>query len=112
MKLYDKYKILKNEDDSKKYLFKSGNFYIFLDNDAKEISNYTPLKLTNFTETVKCGFPITSLKKYLEIFKKIGIDVIVIERHKDIIDEIKEQNLNNLSKIDLILIIERFINSV
>ena len=30
MKIYDKYKQLKEKDNTKSYLFKSGNFYIFL----------------------------------------------------------------------------------
>ena len=46
MKLYDKYKYLKKIDSNKNYLFKSGNFYIFLDEDAKVISSVTTLKLT------------------------------------------------------------------
>ena len=39
MKLYDKYKLLKEDNDLKKYLFRSGNFYIFIDDDARKISN-------------------------------------------------------------------------
>ena len=38
MKLYEKYKILKQKDDLKKYLFKVGSFYIFLADDAKAIA--------------------------------------------------------------------------
>ena len=112
MKLYDKYKILKEENNSRKYLFKSGNFYIFLSDDAKEVSSFTTLKLTSFGDIVKCGFPVTSLEKYLEIFKNIGIDVVVVERYEDIVEEIKLQDLNKLSKLELILIIERFVNSI
>lgn len=33
-KLYDKYLELKKKDESKMYLFRCGNFYIFLDEDA------------------------------------------------------------------------------
>ena len=93
-------------------MFKSGNFYIFLESDAIEISNYTTLKLTSFGEKVKCGFPVSSLDKYLEIFKNIGFDVVVVERYEDIVKEIKLQDLNELSKLELILIIERFITSI
>ena len=42
----------------------------------------------------------------------IGIDVVIVERYEDIVEEIKLQDLSELSKLDLILIIERFINSI
>ncbi len=58
-KLYKTYLILKNQDKNTLYLFKSGIFYIFLDENAKIISNILNLKLTNLSPTVvKCGFPV------------------------------------------------------
>lgn len=36
--LYDKYLILKQKDKEKLYLFKNGNFYIFLDDDCDYIN--------------------------------------------------------------------------
>lgn len=57
-KLYEKYKSLKSENNDKLYLFKSGIFYIFLDEDAKKMSNFLNLKLTNLNESIcKCRFP-------------------------------------------------------
>ena len=108
MKLYDRYLMLKKKDDSKKYLFKSGNFYIFLDDDAKEVNKVTTLKLTSFGNGVKCGFPINSLDKYLTIFENIGMDVVVVENIQDIIGEVNSMNLDKLSNGQLISIIERF----
>ena len=46
-KLYSEYIKRKKIDDSKYYLFKSGVFYIFLSDDAKNISNITSLSITN-----------------------------------------------------------------
>ncbi len=112
MKLYYKYKLLKLQNNSKKYLFKSGNFYVFLDEDAIEISKVTVLKLTSFGNIVKCGFPVSSLDKYLKILKNIGLDVVVIERCEDIINDLSDVGLDKLSKEELISIIERFLNSV
>ena len=44
------------------YLFRSGIFYIGLDEDAKKLTETLGLKLTNFDgNTVKCGFPSNSL---------------------------------------------------
>ena len=61
-KLYTKYKSLKGKDTSMLYLFRSGIFYIGLDEDAKKLTETLGLKLTNFDgNTVKCGFPSNSL---------------------------------------------------
>ena len=51
-KLYNKYLELKSKDDTYLYLFKSGMFYIFLDEDAKIVSEKLNLKLTNFNDSV------------------------------------------------------------
>ena len=104
--------MLKKKDDSKKYLFKSGNFYIYLDDDAKNVNKVTTLKLTGFGNGIKCGFPINSLEKYLGIFENIGMDVVVVENIQDIINEINSVDLDKLSNGELINIIERFRNLV
>ena len=88
-KLYEKYLSLKKEDNSTYYLFKSGIFYIFLDNDAKKMSNILNLKLGNLNENVvKCGFPINSLNKYMNLIKSENCNVKIIE------NSIPKTNLN------------------
>ena len=70
--MYNEYLRLKSIDKDTLYLFKTGSFYIFLSDDAKLVSKYTTLKLIKHNkEIVKCGFPINSLDKYLDIFKNI-----------------------------------------
>lgn len=77
--LYKKYVSLKVQDCSKYYLFKNGFFYIFLDEDAKTMSNILHLKLGNLnTSIVKCGFPETSLNKYLSYLKSLNYDISVV----------------------------------
>lgn len=64
-KLYQKYMALKMLDSNQLYLFKSGIFYIFIDDDAKLMSPILNLKLTNLNSViVKCGFPISQINKY------------------------------------------------
>ena len=71
--LYLKYLKEKKENEDTYYLFKVGNFYIFIDEDAKKISKVVPLKLTNLTSDIlKCGFPINALERYLTIFKNLS----------------------------------------
>ena len=69
-KLYQTYVALKVQDSTQLYLFKSGIFYIFLDDDAKLISSLFNLKLTNLNSAImKCGFPTSQLEKYSNLFK-------------------------------------------
>jgi len=96
-KISEKYKFLKNKDKKKKYIFKSGIFYIFLNEDAKYISEKYNLKLTSFGNDVKCGFPISAKDKYLSFLKNENISMI---------DKTKAEDLDNnfikiLNKVDL-----------
>lgn len=88
-KLYNEYLKRKSIDNDKYYLFKSGLFYIFIDEDAKKINKITPLNITKLNnDIVKCGFPSNSLDKYLDIFKNIGLNI-------EIIDSINNTDINN-----------------
>ena len=71
---YNRYIDLKKENKETLYLFKSGIFYVFLEDDAYKISKITTLKCTWLTSNViKCGFPENSLNCYLEIFKELNL---------------------------------------
>ena len=79
-KLFDVYERLKKEDSETLYLFKSGIFYIFLDEDAKTINKFYNLKLTYLNaEIVKCGFPLNSLQKYLNLFNNFPYKIKIID---------------------------------
>lgn len=58
-KIYDKYLKLKSSNDYQEntvYLFKSGIFFIFIEEDAKTMSQLLNLKLGKLNENiVKCG---------------------------------------------------------
>ena len=99
--IYNKYLELKSNNKDKLYLFKSGNFYIFVGDDCDTINNYVVLKKVKFSnESNKCGFPVSVLDEYLRVFKNHNLDVEVIEEihEKDIdVDKLKRK----LSKIDL-----------
>ncbi len=82
-KLLNNYVKLKSKNPNKLYLFKSGIFYIFIDEDAKIISSNFGLKLTNLNnDIVKCGFPTSSLEKYLNLFKTFSYDIEIIDLQK------------------------------
>lgn len=79
-KLYQKYMSLKVQNSKQLYLFKSGIFYIFLDEDAKLMSPRLNLKLTNLNSmVVKCGFPASQLDKYIKLIKATNFPFKIIE---------------------------------
>ena len=111
-KLYDIYKKLKNENSETLYLFKSGVFYICLDDDAKVLSNIYNLKLTNLNvDIVKCGFPCSSFDKYYKLFVNDDINFKIVENNAifdssdyllnksilSLLDKISKVNIDNLS---------------
>ena len=98
VKIYDRYLRLKSIDSETLYLFKSGLFYIFLDEDAKSVSKLTLLKLTKYNnDIVKCGFPDNSLDRYLELFNNLGLRVRVIKENTLELDKL----LDYIRKLDM-----------
>ena len=79
------------------YLFKSGYFYYFLDQDAKELYKILNLKLGHLnSDIVKCGFPINSLNKYMKILNNYGYAVKIVDSDFNMIFDYKEFNLSNI----------------
>ena len=57
-KLYNIYLQEKSKNKDNILLFKSGIFYISIDDDALKLSSLFHLKLTNLNDSIKkCGFP-------------------------------------------------------
>ena len=101
-KLFNIYRNLKQEDSETLYLFKSGIFYIFIDNDAKIVHDLLDLKLTNLnTEIVKCGFPENSLQKYLKLLGLTKYNVKIIDNTSNTSFKVKDFTMNT-SNIDLL----------
>lgn len=113
-KLLNIYKKLKSENNDTLYLFKSGIFYIFLDEDAKKINKILNLKLTNFTDNVvKCGFPSSAINKYSNLLNQHDFRIEIIdtnnistcnfkdfnknESFKHLVNSIKQVDIDNLS---------------
>ncbi len=100
------------KNPNKVYLFKSGNFYIFLGDDAKIMSVELGLKLTNFSKmSDKCGFPINQLDKYEKFIKLLKFDYEVILSAGDFViqdilklgDITKEEALIKINKYKKVL---------
>ena len=98
-KLYDKFLKLKSENSEKIYLFKSGIFYVALNEDAKLLSDKFGFKITNLNETVtKCGFPNTRLDFYLNLFQNNNIDFKLIDSEYGKVEKISDYLSNEKVK--------------
>lgn len=110
-KIYDKYKILKtsnNYNSNTLYLFKAGLFFIFIDEDARIVSNLLNLKLGNLNDTiVKCGFPCNSLQKYLTLLKNTPYNVEIVSLDNQ---ESPMTSNNYLTNSQLKIIAEEILN--
>ena len=94
-KLYDEYRKLKIKDESKLYIFKSGMFYIALEDDAKTLSEMFDFKIVKLNENVvKSGFPISRLEYYLELLNKRNINFEIIDGNYSKIENY-EDYMNN-----------------
>lgn len=112
-KLYQKYLELKsnqNHQDNTLYLFKSGIFFIFIDEDAKLASHYFHLKLTQLNENiVKCGFPSNSFSKYLGLFEHspYHVEIVSLEKQQSLsaqnylIDENIKEIMREIIAVDI-----------
>ena len=109
-KLFTMYQNLKSENSSDLYLFKSGMFYIFLDDDARKINELLGLKLTNLTSSVqKRGFPQNSLHQYLKLLNYLPYSIKIIDGSSmtkyNVSEYILDQNcfniLSKLSSVDI-----------
>ena len=113
-KLYTKYIQLKKENSDVLYVFKSGVFFLFIDEDAQKINQALNLKLTKLNDTIlKCGFPISAKDKYFELLKQTPYEIEIIENInslpstniplnldnsiKNLIIKIKQTNIESLS---------------
>ena len=113
-KLYNIYLNEKEKNRDKILLFKSGIFYIAIDKDATLLSQLLNLKLTNLNDKIqKCGFPCSSIDKYLKLFKlhNLNIKLIEIDKNtsysiqeyteskivKELLEKINNVNVDNLS---------------
>ncbi len=109
-KLYDCYLEKKSQNNKKLYIFKNGNFYLFLGEDAELVNNELGLKLTNFSnESKKCGFPVSEFDKYTKFILLLGLDYEVILGEIDqIIENINNTNIDSISGEEAINMIKQY----
>lgn len=120
-KLLNLYSKLKKEDNSKLYLFKSGIFYIALDDDALTLSDLFDFKLIDLNaNSIKCGFPISKISYYSHLLNFNNIDFKIIDpneplvinnipsSYEPIIQEILNIDFNNITFKDAFFKLQDF----
>ncbi len=109
-KLYSKYLEQKALNPNRLYLFKSGIFYMALNEDANRLSDALSLKVTNITEKLyKCCFPVSKSDYYFKTLESLNIDYKIIDPSQNVVlnyaeykDNEKFNNIiSNLLKLDL-----------
>ena len=107
-KLYSQYVFLKMNNPTKYFLFQSGFFYIFLDEDAKLMSKILNLKLSALNaDIVKCGFPQSALDKYMKILNDLNYDIGIVNNPTPLTMNYK----NSLTNSILNDLIKEFLNT-
>lgn len=110
-KLYKTYKSLKQNNPNKIYLFKSGMFYIGLQEDAQKLSDIFGFKITKLNEEVnKVGFPANRLEYYsgkLDVMDNVKYEIVdsnygTISNYNDYLNNVKLKNItDSILKLDL-----------
>ena len=111
-RIYNKYIKLKEQNKDTMYLFRNGNFYIFLKEDAERINEYDVLKKTKFCKDAKkCCIPFSSIEEYMHVFHNHGLDVQIISQVettdvKEALEKLKNINLDKTTPIQALQILK------
>lgn len=109
-KLYSKYLEQKALNPNELYLFKSGIFYMALNEDANRLSDALSLKVTNITDKLyKCCFPVSKSDYYFKTLESLSINYKIIDSSQNVVLNYAEYKDNerfngiitNLLKLDL-----------
>ena len=128
-KLYSKYLEQKALNPNILYLFKSGIFYMALNDDANRLSDALSLRVTNITDKIyKCCFPVSKSDFYFKTLESLNIDYKIIdpsqnvvlnyaeykdnERFNSIITNLLELDLNKTSYQDAYIILTNTVHDL
>ena len=109
-KLYSKYLEQQALNPNELYLFKSGIFYMALNEDANRLSDALSLKVTNITDKLyKCCFPVSKSDYYFKTLESLSINYKIIDPSQNVVLNYAEYKDNerfngiitNLLKLDL-----------
>ena len=88
----EKYEMYKRQYNNYIILFKQGNFYLSMNDDALVLNNLFNYKIKVVTNYIKTGFPLKSIDKVINILENNTINFLIID--KNIINKKKYPNNN------------------
>ena len=98
-KLYSKYIQLKKQNPNIVYLFKSGIFYLALDEDATKLSESLKLSLGKLNkDVVKVGFPVSSRERYVRLLEALSIPFQFVDDTYGVIENYSDYSNNEKLK--------------
>ena len=101
-KIFNEFEKKKLENPNKLYLFKSGIFYIGLNEDALALSKLFDFKLTPLNDTVqKAGFPAKKLDFYTKLLHACSVNFEIVDLNYGKIEN--QQDYLNNQKVQEIL---------
>lgn len=108
-KLLTKFNVLKKENKETLYLFKSGIFYIAINEDALKLSEIFNFKITKLNDiSTKCGFPSNKIDYYSNILKKCSVNYEIINNDTPIstLNTCQINFIKKISNLEITLIDE------
>ena len=101
-KIFNEFEKKKLDNPDKLYLFKSGIFYIGLDEDATTLSKLFDFKITSLNNAVqKAGFPAKKLDFYTKLLNACAVDFEIVDLNYGKIEN--QQDYMNNQKINEIV---------
>ena len=98
-KLYTKYTKLKEQSPDTVYLFKSGIFYLALDEDAVRLSVSLKLNLGKLNEEIsKVGFPVSCRERYVRLLEALEIPFQFVDDTYGVIENYSDYSNNEKLK--------------
>lgn len=95
---------LKNIEEDKECFVESGSFYVVLGYEAEVLSEIMELEKTCFgNKKCKVGFPVLSLRKYMNVMEKLKIPYVIygyskIKDDEGILAEYKDKKWKKLAE--------------
>lgn len=88
----EKYEIYKRQYNNYIILFKQGNFYLSMNDDALILNNLFNYKVNVISDFIKVGFPLKTIDKVIPLLEEKNVNFIIVD--KEIVEKKKYSNNN------------------
>ena len=88
----EKYEMYKRQYNNYIILFKQGNFYLSMNDDALILNNLFNYKVNVISDFIKVGFPLKTIDKVIPLLEEKNVNFIIVD--KEIVEKKKYSNNN------------------